>query len=139
MGNIRRSDAVIAITEMLDRLYTVELRVDDLMMRMATQERLGDQMRIEESMIDEAVLNIGRKYVLKDCTYSWNTVEASVDEESGDVSVISYEKWLKDKVKRIPDYASRDGFLSYFEDDLRKMYEEEKEDTLSRLKGGNAC
>lgn len=139
MGNIRRSDAVIAITEMLDRLYTVELRVDDLMMRMATQERLGDQMSIEESMIDETVLNIGRKYVLKDCTYSWNTVEASVDEESGDVSVISYEKWLKEKVKRIPDYASRDAFLAYFEDDLRKMYEEEKEDTLSRLKGGNAC
>lgn len=134
MKQITRTDATLALMQIFDRLDAAE--------RKAALRPKADDQRPEveadgrsdaEKAIDSVALETGRKSILEGALYRWNEVRASRDEESGTVNVTSYEKWLKSKAQDIPDYVSRDAFVTYFSDDLLALYESEKAEAIARL------
>lgn len=143
MSEITRNDAVMAVMQVFDRLEAAERKADKAACELGNMaldgaglgsaETSDEPLVPEARIIDATVEKAGRKAVLKECVYGWSHVTASRDEESGLVNVTSYEKWLKKKISRIPDYASRVGFLAYFADDLREMYEADKAEAIAEL------
>ncbi len=135
MNDMTRTDAVMAVMQVFDRLESAERKADQAACMLGNTALAGQEgYRTEaEAMLDAAVTKAGRKVVLEKHLYSWNQASASRDEDSGIVNATSYEKWIKEKVKNIPDYASRESFLAYFEVDLRELYEAEKAEAIAEL------
>ena len=135
MNDMTRTDAVIAVMQVFDRLESAERKADQAARTLGDMALAGQEgYRTEaEAMLDAAVIKAGRKAVLEKHLYSWSEVNASCDEDSGIINATSYEKWIKEKVKNIPDYASRDSFLAYFAADLSELYEAEKADAIAEL------
>lgn len=83
--------------------------------------------------IDTMMLTVGQKKVYEDSLYSWEKVTASKDDETGVVKVTPFDKWVKNKVRDIPDYMSFDEFCIYFDSELHISYEREKEEAIAKL------
>lgn len=142
MNDMTRTDAVMAVMQVFDRLEAAERRAEVAERKAAAislgeDAPSGDDGRPEvDRMLDAAVIKAGRKAILKKHIYSWGCVIANRDEDSGDINVMRYERWLQEKVRSIPDYVSRDGFLAYFAQELSEMYEAEKAEAMAELEEG---
>lgn len=142
MNDITRTDAVMAVMQVFDRLEAAERRAEVAERKAAAislgeDAPSGDDGRPEvDRMLDAAVIKAGRKAILEKHIYSWGCVSANRDEDSGDINVMRYERWLQEKVRSIPDYVSRDGFLAYFAQELSEMYEAEKAEAMAELEEG---
>lgn len=138
MNDMTRTDAVMAVMQVFDRLESAERKADQAARTLgdvALAEQAGNRTEVE-AMLDAAVIKAGRKAILKKHIYSWGCVSANRDEDSGDINVMRYERWLQEKVRSIPDYVSRDGFLAYFAQELSEMYEAEKAEAMAELEEG---
>ena len=85
---------------------------------------------------DLMCLNAGRKKIFDDCTYSWSSVEAWRDEDTGEIKVTSFEKFREKAFYRCPDSMSKRDFFEYFDADFRAKYEEDKARVIENLKEG---
>ena len=85
---------------------------------------------------DLMCLNAGRKKIFDDCTYSWRSVEAWRDEDTGEIKVTSFEKFREKAFSRCPDSMSKRDFFEYFDADFRAKYEEDKARAIENLKEG---
>lgn len=85
------------------------------------------------SAADLMCLNAGRKKIFDDCTYSWRTVKATRNSETGAIEVTTFEKFRKDAFNRCPDSMSKRDFFEYFDGEFRARYEEEKAAAIERL------
>lgn len=83
-----------------------------------------------QSDYDMYVMTAGRNAVIMR-SMLFNT---SVKTEEGKAE--SYEEWLKRAVLSIPDCFSWDGFVRYFNDELRDIYGEEAHRALCKSKEG---
>lgn len=138
MNDMTRTDAVMAVMQVFDRLESAERKADQAARTLgdvALAEQAGNRTEVE-AMLDAAVIKAGRKAILEKHIYSWGCVSANRDEDSGDINVMRYERWLQEKVRSIPDYVSRDGFLAYFAQELSEMYEAEKAEAMAELEEG---
>ena len=138
MNDMTRTDAVMAVMQVFDRLESAERKADQAARTLgdvALAEQAGNRTEVE-AMLDAAVIKAGRKAILEKHIYSWGCVSANRDEDSGDINVMRYERWLQEKVRSIPDYVSRDGFLAYFAQELSEMYEAEKAEAMAELEQG---
>lgn len=138
MNDMTRTDAVMAVMQVFDRLESAERKADQAARTLgdvALAEQEGNRTEVE-AMLDAAVIKAGRKAILEKHIYSWGCVSANRDEDSGDINVMRYERWLQEKVRSIPDYVSRDGFLAYFAQELSEMYEAEKAEAMAELEEG---
>ncbi len=88
------------------------------------------------SFIDKTMIEVGKKRVLENVLYSWREVNVKYDDETNTYKATSFENWIEKKINKsyIPSYISYDGFLSYFHNDLEKMYAKEKEVALAKAK-----
>lgn len=86
---------------------------------------------------DGYIMAAGRKVVFEKTLYYWRDVEVHEDDETGVLTVETYEKWLKKAVRDVPDYFSRRDFLEYFGKELREEYEEKKSEALDAYKKEN--
>lgn len=86
------------------------------------------------SIVDEVALSIGRQKIVEDALYYYRGVNVSKDEEINVLDVQTYESWVKQYVKNIPEYISRRDFVVDFEKELRTIYEEERDNALEDFK-----
>ena len=85
------------------------------------------------SGINAIIKKIGKKHVVDEVVSDyWASVSVSKNEETGVIDVQSYESWTKQYVKNVPDYISRQDFLSYFNAELREKYDAKRSDALKR-------
>lgn len=95
----------------------------------------------EPKKIDKEIYETGRKKLFEDCTYhQFNRVNAKWDEDDNKIIGITlYSRWKDNKVKinQIPSNISLNDFLEEFEEDLKIMYEKEKNETIQELKREN--
>ena len=79
----------------------------------------------ELGVIDKEVMRIGRKKVVDESLDYWKTV-STVTDDNDNARPQSFHEWLRVVVRRdkLPRWASYDDFVSYFEEDLRAVYEE---------------
>lgn len=87
---------------------------------------------------DLMCLKAGRKKIFSDCTYSWRTVSATRNDETGAIEVTTFEKFRKEAFNRCPDSMSKREFFEYFDGEFRAMYEEQKDKAIAELKESEA-
>ena len=129
------------IRKVLDAYDTIErLQFDNTLLRNRLEAfENGVPEEIEQiGYLDGEVLKVGRKKLFEDALGYWHSVHYNEDEETGDVSVQSFEQWRKDSIKRekVPSWMSLDAFYDYFDPELRITYEEECEKAVAEAHNG---
>ena len=83
--------------------------------------------------LDEQVLKYGRRELLKEVLQYWKEVKYSIDEDTGTVSIESYEEWLGHATykSKVPSWCSVDDFYEYFKPELEAVYEDEREKAVA--------
>lgn len=86
------------------------------------------------SRIGRIVLEIGKKAIFKDSTYGWNHVSVSRDGETDALKVTSFDMFVSDVIRDIPEEMSKKDFVEYFDDMFRERYEEDKKEAIESFK-----
>ena len=126
------------IRDILTAFDTIDqLRYDNRYLRERLQ-MYENTMPIEQEhvgFLDEQVLKYGRKGMVKDVLQYWHHVQYTTDEDTGAVSIESYEEWLEHATRKsdIPSWCSVDDFYEYFKTELEAVYEYEREKTLAEV------
>ena len=124
------------IRQILDTFDTVDnLRYDNRYLRERLQ-MYENSTPIEAEhvgFIDEQVLKYGRKGLMKEVLQYWHNVQYTIDEDTGAVSIESYEEWLEHATykSKIPSWCSVDDFYEYFKPELEAIYEDEREKAVA--------
>lgn len=141
MAEMRKSldkgDMVLGIIEIFDIAERAIQENNELRREREDMRRLSKAAGREDSALtatDMTIFTIGKKTVYEDSVYSWNKASATKDEETGMISVTTFEKWRKGKVSDPPSYMSLDDFYAYFDAELRSDYEREKTEAIDKLK-----
>ena len=124
------------IRQILDTFDTVDnLRYDNRYLRERLQMYEGATPIEAERVgtLDEQVLKYGRKMVVKEVLQYWQEVKYSIDEDTGTVSIESYEEWLGHATykSKVPSWCSVDDFYEYFRPELEAVYEDERKKAVA--------
>lgn len=126
------------IRDILDVYDTIDnLRTDNRILRERLASYEGTAPVPEQSVgyIELELIKMARKDVLKKGMGYWHSVRVEVSDDGEVEGIQSYESWLSDSLRstNLPSWLSIDGYKSYFEDDLREKYEQEKENALAAI------
>ena len=133
-----RDGIIRAVLDAYDRMDDLEHENKMLKKRLEMFEN-GVPEEVEQiGFLDKEVLEVGRKKLFEDAMGYWHSVRYNEDEETGEVSVQSFDRWRNESVKRgkIPSWMSIDAFFDYFDVELRAMYEEECEKAVAEAHNG---
>lgn len=123
------------ISEIINRLDKAE-EYDKLMLTrvQAVPEKKQPENTSHETIVDKIVKKIGKKTIVEETvpTY-WAPVNVSENEDTGAIDVQSFNSWVKQHVKNVPDYISKQDFLTYFDIELREIYEEKKDEAIKNF------
>lgn len=136
-------DFITELLELFDQIDALKRDNEDLRhaLQMQFDSKIDDAAAAEGckqnggdfATCDYYALKKGRAEILKDCTYNWKECRAWRN-DNGEIAATEFDRWLKEKTSRVPDYMSRKDFAQYFAVELKEMYEEEKADAIARLK-----
>ena len=87
----------------------------------------------EVNPFDLLCLSEGCKAIFERCTYSWRSVSATRNEETGAIEVTTFERYRESTFNRCPDSMSKRDFFEYFDGEFRRDYEEEKAKAIEQL------
>ena len=124
------------IRDILTAFDTIDqLRYDNRYLRERLQ-MFEDATPIEQEhvgFLDEQVLKYGRKMLVKEVLQYWQEVKYTTDEDTGTVSIESYEEWLGHATykSKVPSWCSVDDFYEYFRPELEAVYEDEREKAVA--------
>lgn len=126
------------IRDILDVYDTIDnLRTDNRILRERLASYEGTEPIPEQSVgyIELELIKMAREQVLKKGMGYWHSVRVEVNDDGEIEGVQSYESWLSDSLRstNLPSWLSLDGYKSYFEEDLRERYEQEKENALAAI------
>ena len=126
------------IRDILDVYDTIDnLRTDNRILRERLASYEGTEPIPEQSIgyIELELIKMSREQVLKNGMGYWHSVRVEVNDDGEIEGVQSYESWLSDSLRsaNLPSWLSLDGYKSYFEEDLRERYEQEKENALAAI------
>lgn len=126
------------IRDILDVYDTIDnLRTDNRILRERLASYEGTAPIPEQSIgyIELELIKMAREQVLKKGMGYWHSVRVEVNDDGEIDGIQSYESWLSDSLRsaNLPSWLSIDGYKSYFEDDLREKYEQEKENALAAI------
>jgi len=133
-----RDGIIRAVLDAYDKMDDLEHENKMLKKRLEMFEN-GVPEEVEQiGFLDKEVLEVGRKKLFEDAMGYWHSVRYNEDEETGEVSVQSFDRWRNESVKRgkIPSWMSIDAFFDYFDVELRAMYEEECEKAVAEAHNG---
>ncbi len=91
--------------------------------------------KVSDNFIDQSILDYGKSKILEECLYSWINVRYEYDEHSKMHYYAPFGKWVTGKISRVPDFMSKNEFLTYFAEELQAMYECEKQQALKLCAG----
>lgn len=131
--NSTRNDIIRKILDAYDTIERLEIANSTLRERVRAYEAGNYEEAKALTDMDERVLAYGREQLVDKALGYWKGVKYDEDENTGEVSVESYEKWCKHVVRRddIPSWCSLDGFYDYFAVELREVYETECEKAVA--------
>ena len=133
-----RDGIIRAVLDAYDKMDDLEHENKMLKKRLEAFEN-GVPEEVEQiGFLDKEVLKVGRKKLFEDALCYWHSVRYNEDDETGEVSLQSFEQWRKDSIKRekVPSWMSFDAFFDYFDVELRAMYEEECEKAVAEAHNG---
>ena len=89
--------------------------------------RIADALKVEEHIYQEGVKCFFEKHVYTFC----NMVYVLVGDD-GSKELMPYDEFLHSVVRSLPDDVSMDAFCSYFDQELRSLYESSCSKALER-------
>ena len=122
------------ISEIINVLDKAE-EYDKLMLTrvQAVPEKEEPENTSHETIVDKMVKKIGRKTIVEETVSSyWASVNVSKNEDTGAIDVQSFNSWVKKYVKNVPEYISKQDFLTYFDVELREMYDDKRTAALEQ-------
>lgn len=78
--------------------------------------------------IKARILQFGREKIVDDALDYWRRVNVTRDD--GQLKVTSYEKWLKDKLTKVPEFMSVVQFKEICKAELKAEYEKKKKEAM---------
>lgn len=134
---MNKNEMIIEIMNLYDELESLRRTKNTPMNNDVLVKNDGNQVDEREQRINRLMIDIGKKSVLEKASYSWKHVECKYDEDSDIYKVTSFDKWAREKYPkdRIPEFMSYDFFLKYFDEEIRRIYENEKTYALNEAKG----
>ena len=134
LNNITRRDIVGDVLTLFDYVEELEIENERLKREQNVQPRRTKDEN--KSCIDEFILKKGKAQVFDYVINRWYKVECTYDEETDSYNYTSYIKWTEKKIsrERMPKEFSFNMFAGYFNEELMKMYAEEKKEALKKAK-----
>lgn len=129
---ISKYELITEISMLCDELEAAKREISDFERVVDICEKTNEGEGLGAT--DMLCLNAGRKKIFSDCTYSWRTVNATRDDETGAIEVTPFEKFRNGAFNRCPDSMSKSEFFDYFDGEFRAMYEEQKATAIEMLK-----
>ena len=129
---ISKYELITEIAMLCDELEAAKREISDWQRVVDVCEKTSEGEGL--SATDMMCLKAGRKKIFSDCTYSWRTVSATRNDETGAIEVTTFEKFRKEAFNRCPDSMSKREFFEYFDGEFRAMYEEQKATAIKNLK-----
>ena len=134
LNNITRRDIVGDVLTLFDYVEELEIENERLKREQNVQPRRTKDEN--KSCIDEFILKKGKAQVFDYVINRWYKVECTYDEETDSYNYTSYIKRTEKKIsrERMPKEFSFNMFAGYFNEELMKMYAEEKKEALKKAK-----
>lgn len=128
---MERNDMVMGVLEVYDRIQRLEAENAKLRagMVMEVTAPSGDDPL---AGIKARIMQVGREKLVEDSLNYWHSVDVGRNED-GVLKVTSYEKWLKDSIKKAPDFLSIVQFREICEAELKAEYESKKKESMDDL------
>lgn len=132
--NINKYELLATIAMLLDEREAALREYDSLKRDVETLSHVAhDDAGPKVNPFDLLCLSEGRKAIFERCTYSWHSVSATRNEETGAIEVTTFERYRESVFNRCPDFMSKHDFFKYFDGEFRKDYEEKKAKAIEQL------
>lgn len=124
---MERNDMVMGVLEVYDRINVLEAENAKLKAGMVSEitAPVGDDPL---AGIKARILQFGREKIVDDALDYWRRVNVTRDD--GQLKVTSYEKWLKDKLTKVPEFMSVVQFKEICKAELKAEYEKKKKEAM---------
>lgn len=118
---------VMGVLEVYDRINVLEAENAKLKAGMVSEitAPVGDDPL---AGIKARILQFGREKIVDDALDYWRRVNVTRDD--GQLKVTSYEKWLKDKLTKVPEFMSVVQFKEICKAELKAEYEKKKKEAM---------
>ena len=118
---------VMGVLEVYDRINVLEAENAKLKAGMVSEITTpeGDDPL---AGIKARILQFGREKIVDDALDYWRRVNVTRDD--GQLKVTSYEKWLKDKLTKVPEFMSVVQFKEICKAELKAEYEKKKKEAM---------
>lgn len=130
-----RNEIINRINNLFDENVELKVKVESLELR----EKQREKSKKDNSMnsLDVKLLEYGRETLAKEVISSWgNEVSVCRNEESKEIKITPYEKWLDQKVAyNIPTNMSKEDVINIVStsDYANERYELEKETSIEKF------
>ena len=120
-----RNEIIIAINNLFDENVDLKVRNEYLENKIKSEKTCVEP--VSSSYITDLIIRYGKEQLMKDTINSSNYVRVNRNEETGELVVRSFEKWLNEKITTyyIPDYMSKE--------DIKEIYEKEKSEAIKEF------
>lgn len=124
---MERNDMVMGVLEAYDRINVLEAENARLKAGMVSEitAPVGNDPL---AGIKARILQFGREKIVDDALDYWRRVDVTRDD--GQLKVTSYEKWLKDKLTKVPEFMSVVQFKEICKAELKAEYEKKKKEAM---------
>lgn len=118
---------VMGVLEVYDRINVLEAENAKLKAGMVS-EIIAPEGNDLLAGIKARILQFGREKIVDDALDYWRRVNVTRDD--GQLKVTSYEKWLKDKLTKVPEFMSVVQFKEICKAELKAEYEKKKKEAM---------
>ena len=127
-GKMERNDMVMGVLEVYDHINALEAENAKLKAGMVSEitAPTGDDPL---AGIKARIMQVGREKLVDDALNYWHSVNVTRDDDN-QLRVTSYEKWLKDKLDRVPEFMSVVQFKEICKEELKAEYEKKKKEAM---------
>lgn len=124
---MERNDMIMGVLEVYDHINVLEAENAKLKAGMVSEITApeGDDPL---AGIKARILQFGREKIVDDALDYWRRVNVTRDD--GQLKVTSYEKWLKDKLTKVPEFMSVVQFKEICKAELKAEYEKKKKEAM---------
>ena len=128
-----RNEIIIAINNLFDENVDLKVRNEYLENKIKSEKTCVEP--VSSSYITDLIIRYGKEQLMKDTINSSNYVRVNRNEETGELVVRSFEKWLNEKITTyyIPDYMSKEDIKNILYEDLKEIYEKEKSEAIKEF------
>lgn len=130
-----RNEIINIINNLFDENVELKVKVESLELR----EKQREKSKKDNSMnsLDVKLLEYGREILAKEVISSWgNEVSVCRNEESEEIVITSYEKWLDRKVSyNVPTNMSKEDVINIVStsDYANERYNQEKKESIEKF------